>query len=134
MDGKVRARTRITGSFNHAILSLTLTLLLTACGGGGAPGSNSTTIGTGSAVLPTSATLAWNAPTGAINLAGYRLYIGTAPGTYSQPYGQGVTVGNVTTYTLMGLSSGTRYYFAVTALDTSGNESVYSNEAYKDVP
>jgi len=47
--------------------------------------------------------------------------------------GQGLDAGNFTTYTLTGLSSATRYYFAVTAFDTLGNESVYSNEAFKDI-
>ena len=87
-----------------------------------------------SQVLSNATSLAWDPPVSAANLSGYRLYFGTAPGTYQQPYGQGISVGNVTTYTLMGLSSGTRYYFAVTAIDTSGNESAYSNEAFKDVP
>ena len=58
---------------------------------------------------------------------------GTAPGTY-QPLGQGINAGNVTTYTLTALSSGTRYYFAVTAIDTSNTESTYSNEVFKDIP
>src|SRR5205807_5433546 len=68
--------------------------------------------------LGTSATLAWDAVTAA-NLSGYRIYYGTAPGTYLQSVGQGLNVGNVTTYTVAGLSSGTRYYFAATAYDTS---------------
>ena len=53
---------------------------------------------------------------------------------YSQAYGQGISAGNATTYTVLGLSSGTRYYFVVTAYDTSNNESGYSNESYKDIP
>jgi chitodextrinase len=83
--------------------------------------------------LNTTAILAWDA-VAAANLSGYRIYYGTAPGTYTQSVGQGVNVGNVTTYTVTGLSSGTRYYFAVTAFDTSNNESVYSNEVFKDIP
>jgi len=81
----------------------------------------------------TTATLAWDAVTAA-NLSGYRVYYGTAPGTYLQSAGQGVNVGNVTTYTVPGLSSGTRYYFAATAYDTSNNESTYSNEVTKIIP
>lgn len=84
-------------------------------------------------ITSNTAVLAWDAVV-ATNLSGYRLYYGTAPGTYLQPPGQGISVGNAATYTLMGLSSKTRYYFAVTAFDTSGNESGYSNETFKDIP
>ncbi len=80
-----------------------------------------------------SATLSWDSVSNT-SLSGYRVYFGTTPGSYTQPKGQGISVGNVTTYTVLGLSNGTRYYFAVTAFDTSGNESVYSNEAFKDIP
>jgi len=79
------------------------------------------------------ATLTWD-PVAAPSLSGYRIYYGTAPGVYLQAFGQGISVGNVTTYTLLGLSYGTRYYFAVTSVDTMGKESVYSNEAFKDIP
>jgi uncharacterized repeat protein (TIGR02543 family) len=80
------------------------------------------------------ATLAWDPPASGTNFSGYHLYYGTAPGTYQQAFGQGISVGNVTTYTVMGLSHGTRYYFAVTTFDTAGNESAFSNEAFKDIP
>jgi chitodextrinase len=79
------------------------------------------------------ALLAWDAVTAA-DFSGYRIYYGTAPGTYTQSFGQGVNVGNVLTYTVTGLGSGTRYYFAATAYDTMGNESGYSNEVFKDIP
>ena len=80
-----------------------------------------------------SAGLAWDAVT-APNLSGYRVYFGTAPGTYLQAPGQGISVGNVTVYTVTGLASGRRYYFAVTDFDTLGTESSYSNEVFKDIP
>jgi predicted phage tail protein len=86
------------------------------------------------AVSTNTATLSWNAPTTGTNLSGYRVYYGTSPGTYQQSSGQGISVGNITSYTVIGLSHGTRYYFAVTAFDTSGNESTFSNEAFKDIP
>jgi chitodextrinase len=89
---------------------------------------NATTLAPG-----TSATLAWDAVTAA-NLSGYRIYYGTAPGTYLQSVGHGLNVGNVTTFTVTGLSSGTRYYFAATAYDTSNSESAYSNEVTKIIP
>ena len=43
-------------------------------------------------------------------------------------------MGNVTAYTITGLASGTQYYFAVTAFDTLGVESLYSNEVSKNIP
>jgi hypothetical protein len=43
-------------------------------------------------------------------------------------------VGNVTTYTVTGLSSSTRYYFGATAYDASNKESSFSNEVFKDIP
>ena len=43
-------------------------------------------------------------------------------------------MGNATTYTATGLTSGTRYYFVVTAYDTANNESSFSNEVFKDIP
>jgi chitodextrinase len=79
------------------------------------------------------ALLTWD-PVTAPNLVGYRVYYGTDPGTYLQATGQGIGVGNVTTYTVTGLSSGTRYYFAATAVYSSGNESVFSNEVSKSIP
>jgi hypothetical protein len=88
---------------------------------------------TGQAAPSGTAILAWDGVT-ANNLSGYRLYYGIAPGTYFQPLGQGLNVGNVLTYTVTGLTSGTRYYFVATSVDTSGNESAFSNEVFKDIP
>jgi len=68
--------------------------------------------------------LAWD-PVSATDLAGYRVYYGTAPGTYTSS----VDVGNVTQTTISGLTDCTTYYFGVKAYDTSGNQSTsYSNE------
>jgi hypothetical protein len=53
---------------------------------------------------------------------------------YFQDRGSGLSVGNVTTFSLAGLNSGRRYYFVATAQDTMGNESGYSNEVFKDIP
>ena len=78
------------------------------------------------------ATLTWDAPTtnadgtALTDLAGYKVYYGTASGSYTTT----IDAGNVTTYTVGNLFSGT-YYFAATAYDTSGNESSYSNEVSK---
>ena len=125
--------TSANGSFNIALKSGANAIRVTALDTSGNTAQKLLTI-TYTPSTSNSATLAWDPPVGVTNLSGYRLYYGTSPGTYLQSYGQGINVGNVTTYTLMGLSSKTRYYFTVTAIDTSGNESGYSNEAFKDVP
>jgi hypothetical protein len=67
--------------------------------------------------------LAWDANAEA-DLAGYKVYVGLAPGNYFTS----IDVGNVTNYTVTGLEAGRLYYFAVTAYDQDGNESSHSNE------
>ena len=67
--------------------------------------------------------LAWDANTEP-DLAGYKLYYGTV----SHSYGTPVNVGNVTAYTLAGLTQGQTYYLSLTAYDTSDNESDHSSE------
>ena len=94
--------------------------------------TRSVNVQNGSASGPT-ASLAWEAVTSSA-LKGYRVYRGTAPRKYLQAAGNGVDVGTAVTATVSGLSSGTRYYFAVTAYDTSNRESAFSNEVFKDMP
>lgn len=72
----------------------------------------------------------WN-PNTEEDLAGYRLYVGTASGQYGEP----VDVGNVTGHVMeITPQHGATYYFALTAYDTSGNESGYSDEATCFIP
>ena len=78
--------------------------------------------------LSSSAVLNWAANT-ETDLAGYKVYAGTASGSYSTT----VDVGNVTTFKLINLLQGHTYYFAITAYDTAGNESGYSNEVSKTI-
>lgn len=68
--------------------------------------------------------VSWNANT-EDDLAGYKIYYGTA----SRSYGAGLDVGNVTSYQFNDVTLGRTYYVAVTAYDTSNNESGYSQEA-----
>lgn len=117
--------------YSSVLLLLAAASLLVACGGTGgaevAGDSNSSgtnSLGTNTAILT------WDAEA----VSGYRVYYGTAPGTYLQLFGQGLNVGNVTTYTMTGLNGGTKYYFAVTAYDASNSESGYSNEVSKTFP
>jgi hypothetical protein len=74
-----------------------------------------------------SATLTWNAVTGA-TITGYKVYYGVAP----QQYTQSIDVGNVTSSTVNSLTVGTTYYFVVTAYNSAG-ESSTSNEVSKSI-
>ena len=74
----------------------------------------------------TTATLSWESVT-STDLAGYKVYVGTASGVYGAP----ISVGSVTSY-MMNLPIGT-YYFVVTAYDMSGAESLPSNEVSKSI-
>lgn len=70
-----------------------------------------------------SVVLSWNTspdPT----VAGYHLYYGTASGNYTH----NLVLGDVTSTTITGLLGGVTYYFALTAYNTSGVESGFSNE------
>lgn len=75
-------------------------------------------------------TLSWETPTKnadgtpLTDLQGFRVYYGAS----SHNYSHNIDVGNVTSYTANSLVSGVTYYFAVTAYDSSGNQSNYSNE------
>ena len=72
----------------------------------------------------------WN-PNTEPDLSGYKLYHGTASGQYGEP----VDVGNVTEHVMeITPQHGATYYFALTAYDTSGNESGYSDEATCFIP
>ncbi len=64
------------------------------------------------------------------DLAGYKLYYGTK----TRRYTRSIDVGNVQSYTVLDLAEGTNYFFAVTAYDTSGNESEYSEEWNHPIP
>jgi hypothetical protein len=81
-------------------------------------------------------TITWDAPKTNTDgspamVAGYNIYVGTASGFYTAVS----DVGNVTSHTVSDLSLTERtYYIAITAYDTSGNESDFSNEVIRTVP
>lgn len=75
------------------------------------------------AVYSAQVTLEWEASSG--DVAGYNVYQGTS----SRDYDVTLDVGNWNSVTIADLEDGEAYYFAVTAYDTDGNESGYSNEA-----
>ena len=70
--------------------------------------------------------LAWSAATDNVGVTGYRIRRGTSAGSYDTTF----TVGNVTTYHDASAVTGTRYYYAVRAIDAAGNLSVASPEAF----
>jgi hypothetical protein len=80
--------------------------------------------------------LAWVAPSenvdgsSLVDLAGYRIYYGTA----SRDYGGSIEINDpAATNHTFNASSGD-YFVAMTALDIDGNESTFSNEILRNVP
>jgi hypothetical protein len=58
------------------------------------------------------------------DLAGYKVYYGTSAGIYTNS----VDVGAVTSYQVTDLDNTVQYHFAISAYDSSGNESAPSEE------
>lgn len=66
------------------------------------------------------------------DLAGYKIYVGMASGTYNFP-GSAFMAGKVTSYTIFNLPKGQTYFFAMSAYDNAGNESQLSAEISKSL-
>jgi hypothetical protein len=73
--------------------------------------------------------LTWNYSTSP-NVVAYKVYFGTESGNYPNS----TIFGVVSDVIIPGLAPGTTYYFAVTAIDTNGDESAFSTEAAYSVP
>lgn len=110
--------------FCRMFLLCTAILLLNCTGG------NDASVSADNSLVRT-AILTWD-PVTAVDLAAYRVYYGTASGTYLQPPGQGINVGTATTHSFTTLNGPGRYFFVVTSYYASGIESNYSNEVYKE--
>lgn len=103
----------------HVVQICAFLLVTTACAWSNPTSTNQT------------ATLSWGAGEGS-DLVGYKIYQATAPGAYGEPI---ATVPmNVTSYAVSGLKSGTTYFFTVTAYQSNGTESPFSNEVSKTIP
>jgi hypothetical protein len=74
-------------------------------------------------------TLGWSASTSSVQ--GYNVYRGTAPGAYSKI---NPSLNASTSYTDSTVSPGTTYYYAATAVNSSGEESTYSSPVQVTVP
>ncbi|MDF0651551.1 MAG: hypothetical protein CV081_05130 [Nitrospira sp. LK265] len=76
------------------------------------------------------ATLSWDASTGP-DLEGYKIYQATASESYGAPIA--TVIMDFTSYTVTNLEAGTTYFFAVTAYNSDGAESSFSNEVSKTI-
>ena len=114
----------------HFVLILLLAVIISACGGGSGGSVTVNQVGLGSA------TLSWTPPTQntdgspLTDLAAYKVYYGNQSGNYQitiQIDNPGITI-----YVVENLTPNT-YYFVLTAINNSGVESDFSNEASKQV-
>lgn len=76
-----------------------------------------------------SVSLSWNASTSSV--AGYNIYRGTSPGSYTK---LNSTVDPNTAYTDNNVTAGMTYYYAATAVTSSGQESTYSTPIQVSIP
>jgi len=74
----------------------------------------------------TQVTLSWTANTES-DLAKYRVYRSTSSG-FTPSSGNKIAEPTNNSYTDVGLTNGTTYYYKISAIDNTGNESGYSNE------
>ena len=115
-------------SYVIIIATLAISTMVSSCGGGASTPTTNSPDGGASTPITSSpsgqAKLAWDPPDISTDVTGYMIHYGTASGTYSQA----IDVGNTTSYTVSNLIDGKTYYFAVTAYNAIGYESVYSNE------
>lgn len=111
------------------LISLLLVMVV-GCGGGRASTSATDNAATDTSVALGSAELSWLPPTeytdnSSLSPAGHNIYIDDGSG-----YTKLITINNpsVTAYIVENLSAGS-YKFVITAFDTDGVESAFSNEA-----
>jgi bacillopeptidase F len=75
-------------------------------------------------------TLTWTASTSTVS--GYNIYRSTTNGSGYSKINTSLVSG--VSYTDSTVQSSTTYYYVATAVDGSGNESTYSNQATANVP
>ena len=106
-------------------------ITVSAAGATGSPATITVTLSI-TAALPVahSVALTWNASSSS-DVVGYSAYRATVKGG---PYGLVASAISGTAYTDQSVQSGATYYYVVTATNSSGQESVNSNEATAIVP
>lgn len=125
--GTVAATANLAG-LAAGTYSGTITVAATGTTSKTLPVSFTITSGMSAATTASTATLNWVANT-EMDLAGYKVYIGTQSGVYGAP----IVLGKVTTYQAANLTIGTTYFFSITAYDGAGNESSHSPEVSKSI-
>jgi hypothetical protein len=93
-------------------------IFLTGCAGGSP--------GTGTAASGYSVNLSWDASTSP-NIAGYNIYRASYSGSCGSFGKINSSLNTTTLYTDLAVSDGTSYCYATTAVNTSSEESAYSN-------
>jgi TolB protein len=86
--------------------------------------------GTGTAPTQHSVDLSWGASSSS-NVVGYNVYRAGASGG---PYATVASANSGTSFVDGSVQSGQAYYYVVTAVDTSGGESAYSNQVQAVIP
>jgi fibronectin type 3 domain-containing protein len=84
----------------------------------------------GTGVVQHTVSLSWNASTSTVT--GYNVYRSTTSGSGYVKINSTLVSG--LTLTDSNVTSGTTYYYVTTAVDSSGNESAFSNQATAPIP
>jgi len=111
----------VRASFGLVICVAVGTVLGGCTGGGG-----------GDSAPPSAQTPAATADPIETFLAGNKIYRSTTAGTYGSPIA--TLSASTATYQMTNLTKGETYFFAVSAYDTNGNESPFSNEQSRTIP
>jgi fibronectin type 3 domain-containing protein len=86
--------------------------------------------GTGVTATAHSAALSWTASTSSV--VGYNVYRSTTSGSYGAPLNGSLVSG--ASFTDTTVAAGATYFYVTTAVDASGDESVFSNEVQAAIP
>ena len=120
----------MAGASFGLVIVVTVGAALGGCTGGGG-GDSAAPPAAQAPAATASLTFQWD-PVAVSDLAGYKIYRSTTAGTYGSPIA--TLSASTTTYQMTNLTRGETYFFAVSAYDTNGNESPFSNEQSRTIP